>query len=146
MLHLGILLHWTDIRSSLVNLICCFPCLCHCCLYIFCEILSFNSNPPVKRLPSSFSPILICCLYFHIHGCIHLFPPPIFCFSVKLHFHSSETFPYFLLSSFFSVSSVSISYTWLSPASVLTASTSARLSAPSPALHPPSHCFPSHDG
>lgn len=146
MLHLDILLPWRNVRSLLVILFCCFPpCLYHYyCLYHFCEILSFSPNPPVKSHPSV-SPILICCLYFHIHSSIRLFPSHLLivflsnCISVVQNFSL--------------VSSQSVRFPsptfgcpqHQSPPCSLLLRHPGFLLHLQPCIHP-CHCFPSHDG
>lgn len=120
----------------------------HQCRYLFCEILSFNPYP-FREVPS-FNPLhlFMCCLFFHLHSSVHLFPSHLLIVFLS-NYISTRNFPYFLLSWFFSISPVFISYTHLSPVSVLPCSLLPHqpglLLYLQPCIHT-SHCFPSHDG
>lgn len=113
----------------------------HQCRYLFCEILSFDPYP-FREVPS-FNPLhlFMCCLFFHLHSSVHLFPSHLLIVFLSNYISTVQKFSLFppqlvllnlscfhLLHS--SVPSVSLT---LLTASILA---DARPFALSPALHP----------
>lgn len=150
MLHLGILLYWRNFGSLLVNPMHCFsPYVCHYCYSPVAFLFLLNSASililSVKSPAFSFPYLLMCCIFFHLHSSIYLFPSHLL-FSYQITCLQFRTFPYFPLSWFFSLSSVFISYTHLAPLSVSLLPHQPGLSlCLQPCIHT-SHCSPSCDG